>query len=459
MATFQQFINKISSDFDPNPKGSMVDPGPYEGIIKNNTDVRRTGRLEVFIPSLGGIEDDTRSWIPVSYLSPFLAQTDKSILSKDETEALHTYGFWASIPDPGAKVLVIFIEGRRTGGVVIGSLIDNQNNHMVPGLASSKNWIKTDEVATEFPGYEPNVNYLPVLDHNPKVERDTNQSSQIAKPVNIELAKILKAQGLLGDMNRGQSFSTIQREGNSSVYGWSTPGRSDTYMGAEKTGQANPTITGGISEDLEVKFFDSLAEEEDLQVKKRFPGHSFVMDDGDIKGASKLTRLRTSTGHQLLMDDSGGTIYVGTASGNAWIELNNNGDIDVYSKQTINMHTQDNFNIQAGGDINMDADGNLNIHAGTGINIESDANTEILSAGNNRITATGNNDLLSTGPTYVQGSEIDFNGTAPISATAPTKHNLVTLHQNKLVLSSTNTRVPEREPWNHTPSTLTDGQQ
>ena len=45
----------------------------------------------------------------------------------------------------------------------------------------------------------------------------------------------------------------------------------------------------------------------------------FVMDDGDDKGKSNQIRLRTSTGHQILMDDDEGIIYVATASGNAWV--------------------------------------------------------------------------------------------------------------------------------------------
>ena len=445
MATFGQYLNKIDPNLDVQKKGAIVDPGPYEGIIKNNSDVRRTGRMDVFIPTFGGDETDARSWIPVAYMSPFMGQTNKKLLDKNETTGLYSYGMWTTVPDPGTKVVVTFLEGARNNGVIIGCLIDNQNNHMVPGFASSKNWLKDEAVVELLPSYEPGTDFLPVLEYNTSIKRDSNQPNNIARPVNIELVKILKAQGLIGDHQRGQSFSTSQREGNSAVYGISTPGR--------------PTNDPAIDSALKQRMQNGEATAEDLEVRKRMPGHSFVLDDGDIEGNSKLARLRTSTGHQILLNDTDGIIYVGTASGNAWIELNNNGDIDVYSKQTINMHTENNFNIQAGGDINLDANGNLNIHASTGINIESNANTEILSAGNNRFTATGNNDLLSTGPTYIQGSEIDFNGTAPTSATAPTKHNLVTLHQNKVVLSSTNTRVPEREPWNHTPSTLTDGQQ
>ena len=80
MPTFQQYINKINPDLDVNKKGAIVDPGPYEGFVKNNSDTRRTGRMDVYIPALGGIPSDPRSWTPVKYMSPFLGTTDKKLI-------------------------------------------------------------------------------------------------------------------------------------------------------------------------------------------------------------------------------------------------------------------------------------------------------------------------------------------------------------------------------------------
>ena len=72
---------------------------------------------------------------------------------------------------------------------------------------------------------------------------------------------------------------------------------------------------------LKQRMANGEATAEDLEVRKRMPRHPFVLDDGDIDGNSKLARLRTSTGHQMLLNDTDGMIYVGTASGNAWIEM------------------------------------------------------------------------------------------------------------------------------------------
>ena len=55
--------------------GYRVDPGPYVGVVKNNIDPTRSGRLQVFIPDFGGDENDIQSWRTVSYASPYFGST------------------------------------------------------------------------------------------------------------------------------------------------------------------------------------------------------------------------------------------------------------------------------------------------------------------------------------------------------------------------------------------------
>ena len=439
MATFGQYLNKIDPNLDVQKKGAIVDPGPYEGIIKNNSDVRRTGRMDVFIPTFGGDETDARSWIPVAYMSPFMGQTNKKLLDKNETTGLYSYGMWTTVPDPGTNVVVTFLEGARNNGVIIGCLIDNQNNHMVPGFASSKNWLKDEELVALLPTYEPGKDFLPVLEYNTSIKRDSNQPNNIARPVNIELVKILKEQGLIGDHKRGQSFSTSQREGNSAVYGISTPGR--------------PVNDPAVNEPLKQRMQNGEATAEDLEVRKRMPGHSFVLDDGDIEGNSKLVRLRTSTGHQLLLNDTDGMIYVGTASGNAWIEMTNNGDIHVYNKGSLNIHSEGNFNVHAGGNINMEATGGINVSSmgAGGIKVQADAGgIDMYSElGTNNESAAQNHIKSGTNIRLTSADEnIELNGPEANAAVKPTRNDLVTGNSNRDVLNSTSTTVPEHEPWN-----------
>lgn len=442
MKGFTQNINRVNSIYDVNKKGTIVDPGPYEAIIMSNSDTLRTGRMFVYIPAFGGPQENTNSWVPVQYATPFYGKTDKNLIDKQEQNGLHSYGMWMTVPDPGVKVVVSFIEGNRDKGVVIGCLIDDVTNRMVPGLPSSKNWIKSPEVADYFPNKQPGIDFMPVLEHNPKIKRDEYALPEnYARPVNMSLAVTLDRQGLLGDNIRGQSFSTAQRENNSSVFGVSTPGRPLTKDPAD-----NPALKSRMS--------NQTATAEDLEIPSRKPGHMFVMDDGDIDGSHQMIRMRTSTGHQIMMNDSEGIIYVATASGNAWIELNNHGDIDIYSNGSFSMHTEGDFNIHAGGDINMEASGGINVSA-MGINgikaQAADGNIDMYSSAGTQLQTGGSTNIKSAGNHRETANEIHMNSDdqLAVEANTPTRYDL-SARGNNTVEQSTSNRVPEHEPWNHT---------
>ena len=83
-------------------------------------------------------------------------------------------------------------------------------------------------------------------------------------------------------------------------------------------------------------------------------GHSIALDDGDVNGDSNQIRLRTSTGHQILMNDTEGIIYVSNSTGTVWIELGNNGTLDVFANDSINFRTKN---------INFHADENIKFHS------------------------------------------------------------------------------------------------
>jgi hypothetical protein len=89
------------------------------------------------------------------------------------------------------------------------------------------------------------------------------------------------------------------------------------------------------------------------------------MDDGDEAGKDQLMRLRTTGGHQILMNDSENVLYIASASGQHWLEFSKNGQINVYGAAGFNLRTQ----------------GVLNLHSDVLMN---------LSAPNIKMTAVGN---------------------------------------------------------------------
>ena len=356
MPTHKRRINKIQPSM-----------GVYIGTVMNTADVNFSGRLDVQIPSLQVTNDASdraleKTTYTVRYCSPFAGQTPardaKSGGGFEDTQK--SYGFWAVPPDIGTQVLVMFANGNVNEGFWIGCVPDMQINHMVPGLASSE---KSTEEASE--GEEPKfgklgITDLPVAEANRKtsalnINSDyTEDKSASSRSVHTHIADALLAQGLIKDKIRGVTSSSARRETPSQVFGISTPGPID------HKGQFAPQNTEAVNRHGEVggKFAHS-----------RLGGHSFVMDDGtpSVGGETpienELIRFRTRKGAQVLLHDSENTVYIINSTGTAWVELTEDGKIDMYADESFSVHTIGDFNLRAERDINIEAARNINIKA------------------------------------------------------------------------------------------------
>ena len=332
-----------------NEDWGKLDPGPYVGVVKSNNDPLRAGRLKVLIPSLkGSTGSDFDGLIDCDYLSPFYGNKGLSYIKQGykHTDSQFSYGFWAVPPDLETRVLVIFAEGKIEEAFWIGCVQEPLTNHMTPGIASSFRTKDSDNQSTQE---EYGSENLPAGEVNRLMDIDENNFDKAPMPIH-PLADTLMSQGLSKDNIRGNTTSSAQREAPSQVFGMSTPGR------------LNPGATP-----VKVGAKDSEAE----AIVDRLAGHTFVMDDGAVDGTNQLTRLRTSSGHQLLMHDSEGIVYLANASGNAWIEMNREGRIDIYSGVGgINIRTQ--------GDFNLHADANINMHAGQSVRMSAPGTDDVF---------------------------------------------------------------------------------
>ena len=336
-----------------------LDPGPYIAIVKGNKDSTRMGRLQVIIPALGGTTlPEEKQLIVCDYLSPFYGSKSEihtNPSSNDYKATQHSYGFWAVPPDIDTKVLVIFAEGKLEQAFWIGCIQDPFTNHMIPGIASSE---KTIGLTGGPPGTNTGTDKMATYGSKNVPSGELNRQApgalkpnyeSISKPIH-PFADTLLNQGLSADDVRGNTSSSARRESPSQVFGISTPGRLDTSSSKKNVGAT-----------------DSKSRE----IVDRLTGHTFTMDDGDIKGENQLTRLRSASGHQILLHDTHGVVYIANGSGNAWIEMNKEGRIDVYSGVGgINLRTQ--------GDFNLHSDANINMHAANSIRMS--ASGEIINS-------------------------------------------------------------------------------
>jgi len=408
-------------------------PGPFLAIVRNHLDSEYMGSIEVELlktNSEGNTSDATGEVVPVSYLSPFYGVTPFNATSENEgyDYTQKSYGFWAVPPDIGTKVLVIFAEGNRGRGYWIGCVQDQNMNFMVPGNASTT-YNSEDQTKPR-----------PVGEYNKKTEEAIgNNSTQYLKPCNPDACAVLDRAGLADDVVRGTTTSSARRDLPSMVFGWSSPGPLDRRDG-------KPTVpTGEKGKQINVK-------------SSRLMGTTLVMDDGDPtlfrKGPARgenavpmeyttldkggdptipfneLFRIRTRTGHQILLHNSEDLIYIAHGSGDSWIEMTANGKIDIYAKDSVSIHTENDFNFKADRDINIEAGRNINIKAGNQMMTETAANWEVKVGADGKLTCGGMSSINSASHRET-ATRIDMNGpVAPKAGSAPAP-----------------TRVPKKGSW------------
>lgn len=360
MAVNRQSTNRLPDWAGTNkPTGVKLDPGPFIGIIKNNADPARQGRLAVWIPDIGGDEEDSTNWQVVRYASPFFGSSLGLPGSPDENNdnfgvSQQTYGFWAVPPDINNQVLVVFVMGDPTRGYWIGCVPNLQTMHMTPGLARPNGNTFVGNTKTNLDrvfgtGRISSDSYLPVselvtasepIDGNPEFY-------DLPKVVHTWQANIVIEQGLDQDPVRGTITSSSQRETPSQVIGLSSPGRTSPDPAVDF-----PNLQQRLDN-------QSLKISEVQQFPNRKGGHSLVMDDGDIYGQSRLLRLRSSAGHQILMHDTEDLMYISNSRGTTWIELTPDGSVNIFSASNVSVRAQQ--------DINFHADNNINFHSGNTI--------------------------------------------------------------------------------------------
>ncbi len=379
------FSKKVRDAYNQNVmnKSIKIPAGVYRGHIIDTADPRGMGRVKVSIAKFYG-------------LAP-----SEEVLSPEE----HIGAVWCRFMTPFGGTTPIGNGGQRSYGMwgqppdldteVLVAFSGDSDKGIVLGTLPDES--RNGSLAGPQAGFS-NQNKFTLVEEKRK---DRDNDSTPNNPPEHPQAKNLEEQGLLLDRIRGLNFSNPRRENMSRVFGMSTP-----------------------------------------------TGHAMIMDDGATEEDSfELIRIRTAKAGQILMDDTNGLIYIINQSGKTWIEMNREGDLDVYSEKSINYSTEGNFNVQAGGEINMESKlgfnmkslgtagikmfastGTIDIKAHSNLQIETESNGNLRVAGNYRETAT----------------RIDMNGPPASAATTPT----TTQHTgNEEVIESISKRVPEHEPW------------
>lgn len=375
-----------------NRPGFSMPTGVYVGKVVEIADGDFGGSIYVQIVNSQkwGHPTDTREdrqkFTKVRTVSPF----GGSITNADATV---TYGASFPPPAPGTEVLIAFT-GDGPTGFLLGVLPTVGRNGSIPGLPASQISEQDNTIGSSIdPGLQQNGNVRP------------------RHPVTNAVAE----QGTGLDPIRGIGSSGSRRESPSNVAGFLTPA-----------------------------------------------GHSFVMDDGTVahkegenyvpdqareEGENNLVRLRSGGGAQMLFNDSAGIVYITNQKGTSWMQMDSDGNVDVYAAGSVSYHAEEDFNFYATGDINMDADTfNIKARGAAGIQAETATGPIQLKANKDiRLTTDLNLQLKATGFGRIStDGMLDLNGPTALGAVGPTSGSLSV---NRSVKESINPRVPEHEPW------------
>ena len=448
-----------------------VDPGPYIGIVKDSTDVTLSGRLRVYIPEMpGSSENDSATWHTVSYMSPFYGVTPNTGASLGPGTYLgsrQSYGFWATPPDVGTNVMVIFVYGDPNQGFYMGCIPAPGLTHMIPAIGAaadpsepgdSNDYYAVEGTPDQYAG-KPLLPTTEINTKDPAILSDPKYYTK-HKAVHVVQAAQMLQQGIIDDPQRGPITTNSQRESPSRVFGISTPGQ-PVYSGKFANDQIESDIDSGEVTD------------EELVVIARTGGHTLAMDDGDLSGDNKLFRLRSSQGHQLLMNDSDSFLHIISKRGDVWIEFNREGALDIYAENSINLRTAGTLNLHADRDININAEGQIrmrskgamnletqdvfNLRADKNINVYTQATFEVKADGTLLLEAGGKGSWKCGGELRMDASLIALNSGG--SETVPVVPELV---KNSLpdtefdgsnwiiqkdVIQTVATRAPTHEPY------------
>lgn len=302
------------------------------------------------------------------------------------------YGFFA-IPEQGAHVLVGCIDGDPRRRFWFGCVPEHQETHTL--FHGRYKWEGGPDGPLSSTGNEIEPIYTN-WDKAFKSEKDSSEwktrgadyqatavDKDEAQVPNPDKAKYLDQQ--FGDISKDEKDSWVKPIVGAHGYDWT----GFKSLGAFKSPRVYGMSTPGF--------------------------HSFAMDD---RAFNNRMRLRSATGHQIILDDTNERIYLMTNKGDSWIEMDSSGNIDVYAKRRLSFHaekdinftTEETFRVKAQKGIHLYAgktqsqpdldsepeEGEIRMHAKKDIHVISEQNIRVLSV-EDTLVEVGGKSCISVG--------------------------------------------------------------
>lgn len=457
------------------------------GEVIDTNDPQQMGRVRVFCPGFGDRPSTSIDLFPwCLYASPFGGFSDLEPRGREEavSSGAVSYGMWA-IPKIGSQVLVACIDGNTEYRVWFASLQGLFLPHTMPHgrYTYSKEQGLQDEPSGPFTSAETPIEPL----YSQQTIAYTRATSEIVSETPTTTPR--------------KNFEFRTRGADKQVAGVPNFYLNNCAGQQQETSCASHTLTK-IADDSHVQFtepdgkvIDSVQGYDISRVEKdEKASHTVEMLDPQVyalntPGFHSLTmcdrqdncriRIRTTHGHQIIMDDTNERIYISTGQGKTWIEIDEKGNIDIYGERNVSVHAEKDINFTADQTIRMKAKQGVHIESDTEIRLHSKADTHVRADANIRVhsggasyyeadgelhlythaggyftagadinqkaggmwaqTSGGTMNLLAGGQIIETGSQIHLNGPGAAAATAASP-------ASEKQAFWTN-RVPEHEPW------------
>jgi phage gp45-like len=325
-----------------NNANNFHDAVPFimEGQVLSTADPDQMGRCRVWVPSLDGenFNIDQLPW--AEYASPFMGFTVAYPAGAgDSSNASHTaYGFWA-IPKVGSTVLVFCLNADPSSRMFFASTVRLHRNRSLP---AGRNKDNNGNIGPFGDAIDSSGNQIPIQPayNNIRTQFQNKLSSSEAQTRGVNERQVAQAK--------------TNKDGTE---GYSTNPADPSYLDP----QTYCIVT---------------------------PGRNAIIMQDDPRN-SRL-RFKTAEGHQIILDDTNERIYISTAKGSSWFEMDQDGHVSVFGADSIS--------IRSGVDINLFADNNVNIEAGNAVNVKSDkGDISLFAAKNYQVKSNGNINMSACG--------------------------------------------------------------
>lgn len=317
------------------------------GMVVSTDDPLEQGRLQIFCPALNDDPKKIQHLPWCVYITPFGGSINNKSFTRGTGDgevvsdgAIH-YGFWG-IPELGAHVLVGCIDGDPRRRFWLGCVPEHQETHTQ--FNGRYDW-GSENGTPDGPLTSNKKPIQPIYDNWTKAFIDRESREWKTRGADYQPAAVTKDGNGPPSTLRGEDYLDESYEGMSKnekdewvrevmgAHGYD-------WTGFKNAGAMKSSRVYGISS----------------------PGfHSISMDDRPF---NSRTKIRSSTGHMILLDDTNERIYIMTNKGNNWVELDSNGNIDMFSNRRVSINAAKDINLTTGGTFRVHADSGIHMYAG-----------------------------------------------------------------------------------------------